>query len=129
VIFFANERTDFVAHDAKTEMRLLETFGFVVERWSFDLLLASYVLGAGERNHDLGMIASTYLQKQIDQEVDALTEVSIIRACIAPLEQALEQEQVRSILDRFELPLVPVLRSMEREGILIQTEYLRSLSN
>jgi len=126
--FFREKKISFVTHDAKTEMRLLESFDLLIEHWWFDLMLASYVLGAGERNHDLGMIASTYAHIQIDQEVDTLMEVSVINACITPLEEALSNEHVRDIFDRFELPLVPVLRAMEREGILVQTEYLRSLS-
>lgn len=126
--FFADSGILFVAHDAKEEMKLMEGHGLIVSRWSFDTMLAGYVLGAGERNHDLPTIGSTFCSVHLEQESGPLLEASVIRCCVKPLRAALEKESLLPILERFELPLVPVLREMERVGILINREYLRILS-
>ncbi len=126
--FFSEEVRQFVAHDAKEEMRLAEGLGLTLLRWSFDTMLASYLLSAGERNHDLVTIGTKYCSVVLEQESGPLLEVSVIRACINPLRSALEAEQLLPILNRFELPLIPVLRAMEKEGILIHRDYLHSLS-
>lgn len=126
--FLSDTGTRLVAHDAKEEMKLLEAHDLIISNWSFDTMLASYVLGAGERNHDLGTVGARYAHVQLEQEADTLMQASVIRACVKPLRSALHEERLQPILDRFELPLVPVLRAMEREGILINRDYLRSLS-
>jgi DNA polymerase-1 len=126
--FFSDKDVKLIAHDAKEEMKLLEAHDLFIPHWSFDTMLASYVLGAGERNHDLGTVGAKYANVQLEQEADTLIQASVIRACVKPLKNALKEEALQQILDRFELPLLPVLRAMEREGILINREYLRSLS-
>jgi len=117
-----------VGHDAKQDMKILEAHGLDIPRWSFDTMLAGYVLAAGERNHDLSAIAAKFASVQLEQEAGPLAETSVIRTCLIPLMKSLKEESLMSIIEKFELPLLPVLRAMEKKGILINREYLRGLS-
>ncbi|MCE9586478.1 DNA polymerase I [Candidatus Uhrbacteria bacterium] len=126
--FLSDDDVKLVGHDAKQDMKILEAHGLEIPRWSFDTMLAGYVLGAGERNHDLSAIAAKFASVQLEQDAGPLAEASVIRACVAPLMKSLKEESLIPILEKFELPLLPVLRAMERKGILINREYLRGLS-
>jgi DNA polymerase-1 len=126
--FLSGSKVKLVAHDAKQDMKILEAHGLLIPVWNFDTMLAGYVLGAGERNHDLGAIAAKYASVQLEQESGPLAEASVIRVCVKKLKKLLEEEALLPILERFELPLVPILRKMERDGILINREYLRGFS-
>jgi DNA polymerase-1 len=126
--FLSGSKVKLIAHDAKQDMKILEAHGLLIPVWNFDTMLAGYVLGAGERNHDLGAIAAKYASVQLEQESGPLAEASVIRVCVKKLKKLLEEEALLPILERFELPLVPILRKMERDGILINREYLRGLS-
>jgi len=126
--FLSDTSIKLIGHDAKQDMKLLESNGLEVLQWSFDTMLTAYLLSAGERNHDLAAVAAKFIGVQLEQDSDTLAEASVIRACVMPLRKELKEESLTNILDRFELPLLPVLRAMEREGILINREYLRRLS-
>lgn len=126
--FFADADVSFVAHDAKAELRKLEAYGLVIASWRFDTMLAAYLLGAGERNHDLDALAATHLGIQIEPDAPPFRIAEIVLALVDPLRAKLKDESLESVFERFELPLVPILRGMEREGILIDKPYLKLLS-
>lgn len=117
-----------IAHHAKDEMKRMEQADLTAERWSFDLMLGAYMLGAGERNHDLGAIAASYSGIQFGNEVSTFLEVDAIASSIEPLRKRLQEEKVEHVLERFEMPLIPVLRKMEQYGIKIEKPYLAKLS-
>lgn len=126
--FLADEAVPFVAHDAKEEMRKLETYGLTVARWSFDTMLAAYLLGAGERNHDLDALAAAHLSIQMEADASPASIAQTVLSLVDPLRTKLREESLERVFERFELPLAPVLRAMEREGVLIDRPYLKALS-
>lgn len=117
-----------IAHDAKDEMKRMESLGLQIKQWSFDLMLGAYMLGAGERNHDLGAIAATYANIQFGNDASTFLEADAIASSLEPLRTRLKEEHVEHVLERFEMPLIPVLRQMERYGIKIEKSYLAKLS-
>ncbi len=126
--FLRDSELRFAAHDGKTENKALRLLGLPTPNWNFDTMLASYLLGAGERNHDLDAIASKYLGIQLGLEAPATRKASAVAQLVPLLEQALKEERLDGVFTRFELPLIPVLDEMEREGILIDRTYLAKLS-
>jgi DNA polymerase-1 len=116
------------AHDGKKQMVGLEELGFGAGAWSFDTFLAAYVLGAGERNHDLPSIAQRYADIALPVGASALAEAEAALKLLPILKKALNEEGLSSVLERFDLPLIPVLRDMERAGILIDKPYLAKLA-
>lgn len=126
--FLSDPSHSFVAHDAKSEMKKLERYGLSISHWSFDTMLAAYLLGAGERNHGLDALVANFLRLQIEPDAPPFYTAELIMKLVPILREKLVEEKLTSIFERFELPLVPVLRGMEREGILIDKKYLAELS-
>jgi len=127
-VFLSDKTRHFAAHDAKAESKALSRLGLPRPIWSFDTMIASYLLGAGERNHDLDAIASKFLGVQLDAESTATKRASAIALLVPLLSKSMREEKLEQVFTRFELPLIPVLDDMEREGILIDRAYLAKLS-
>lgn len=126
--FLDDSKRTFAAHDAKSESKALRRLGLPVPAWSFDTMIASYLLGAGERNHDLDAVASKYLGVQLEEATPSTKKASAIAMLVPLLEKELKSEKLEAVFRRFDLPLIPVLDAMEEEGILIDTKYLSKLS-
>lgn len=117
---------------------------------TFDTMLASYLLDAGERTHNLDHLASRYLdhtttkidtligkgknQKRMDEvPVDAVAayagEDADIPLQLQPLLVArLEKNHLTKLNDEVEVPLLEVLGDMEHFGICVDTGRLAELS-
>jgi DNA polymerase-1 len=117
-----------VAHDAKAIMLALETFNLAARVWDFDTMLAAYLLAAGERSHDLPSVVARFLGHPIAEDASASVQAKAIWRVSVLLRAALSQERLTTVLTRFELPLVPILRDMERLGIRIDADYLKQLA-
>ena len=117
-----------ITHDAKTFMHAVERWGLEVRGWSFDTMLAAYLLGAGERNHDLPSIAQRYADMAITDESPGFRKAEAITKLAAVLRDALAQDEQTRVLERFEMPLIPVLYGMEQEGVRIDKAYLTALA-
>ncbi|MFA6429506.1 MAG: DNA polymerase I [Patescibacteria group bacterium] len=118
-----------VAHDAKTFMREAKAWQFEIRGWSFDTMLAAYLLGAGERNFDLPSLALRYADVTIAEESAGLRKAESVCRLAVVLREKLEAEGQTTVLSRFEMPLIPVLFEMEEHGILIDAEYLAVLAD
>ncbi|MCK9361867.1 DNA polymerase I [Patescibacteria group bacterium] len=126
--FLLDPAQQFVAHDTKSELRKLERYGLSVAHWSFDTMLAGYLLGAGDRNHDLDALVANFLNVQIEPDAPPFRTAELILKLVPLLRAKLVEENLVSVFERFELPLVPILRAMEREGIMIDKKHLADLS-
>lgn len=116
-----------VTHDAKAQRRLLCAYGLRVNEWSFDTLLAAYLLQAGDRVYDLSSLAVRYRIEPAT--ITSATDAgSLLHALIPCLRAELEREKLAPILEKYELPLIPVLALMEEHGILLDVGYLRTLT-
>lgn len=104
----------------------------------FDLELAGYLLDSGSRSHDLGTLCHAYLQKvfpampeafptEKDQQL-AAAYVSLFPALAQRLEEALQKNGLLKLFKETEMPLAPVLFSMERVGVRLDTDTLKVLS-
>lgn len=126
--FLLDPALSFVAHDAKSELRKLERYDLSVSHWAFDTMLAGYLLGAGDRNHDLDALVANFLNVQIEPDAPPFRTAELILKLVPLLRAKLVEENLMTVFERFELPLVPILRAMEREGILIDKKHLAELS-
>ncbi|MDP9193189.1 MAG: DNA polymerase I [Acidobacteriota bacterium] len=145
---------EFVTYDAKAQSRRLRAAGLPVpSRWS-DVMLMSYVINPGLPSHALGNIARDRLKQDVLVRKDIAKTAPLFLldheagAALAPYQQylgeksdltialrtMLEPELLRDaaladIYTRIEMPLFPVLASMEERGIRIDATLLRSMSN
>lgn len=126
--FLLDSSLSFVAHDTKEELRKLEHYSLAIPYWSFDTMLAGYLLGAGDRNHDLDALVANFLGVQMEPDAPPFRTAQLVLKLVPILREKLIDEKLLSVFERFELPLVPILRAMEREGIMIDKKHLSDLS-
>ena len=131
-------------------MIVLRAAGVAMAGLSFDTMVASYLLDAGQRNHNLNDLAKRYLnhatikiaeligsgkhQKRMDevpveQVVDYAAEDAWLPLRLQPiLAERLAESGLTDLLRNVELPLVEVLAEMEYNGIRVDTARLAELS-
>jgi DNA polymerase I len=119
-----------ICHDAKELMRILESIELPLEYVSHDTLLSAYLLAAGERQTDLDMIAAQELGKALPESEQARHQalVGTILDITKKQRERMREEGLLSVMNEIELPLIPILRGMERFGILLDLNYLEQLS-
>lgn len=123
------EEKQLIAHDAKAAMHGLRKLGLTPpERWEADVLLAGYLLSAGDRVFTLNDLAARYGLNVLSERPTPSAIASLIRALSDRQKTELEEANLRKVLQEFELPLIPVLYRMECHGILIDRPYLGELS-
>lgn len=105
----------------------------------FDTVVAAYLLDSDRSEFDEAYLADTYLQMALpaargaegageDAPVPAVRTAALTLALVAPLRECMARENAANVFDGIEMPLVPVLAKMERAGMLVDPDRLRSLS-
>jgi len=99
----------------------------------FDTLIAAYLLDPTRSSDDLGRLASSYSIEAgplhagtTGRERCAAAGVTV-RKLIPPLKAELERLELRPLFEEVELPLIEVLVSMERRGVLLDTAALAAV--
>lgn len=105
----------------------------------FDTVVAAYLLDSDRSEFDEAYLADTYLQMALpaargaegageDAPTPAARTAALTLALVAPLRDFMARENAANVFDGIEMPLVPVLAKMERAGMLVDPDRLRSLS-
>ena len=149
--FFQHAKAFFYGHNLKYDLHILENIGISLHKMSFDTLIASYLLNPQNRRHNLDELALEKLGK-VKIPIDSLigkgkSEISMLDVPIEKVkeyccedvdytahlkeifEEELKSKKLGSILYDIELPLLPILQKMERKGIYIDVEKLKSLNH
>ncbi|MFP1917066.1 DNA polymerase I [Lonsdalea quercina] len=136
-----------VGQNLKYDRGVLARYNIELQGMAFDTMLESYVLDSVGGRHDMDSMASRYLQhKTISFEEIAGKGKNQLTFDQIPLEQAavyaaedadvtlhlhqklwekLEKEpELRNVFDNIDMPLVPILSRMERNGVLIDAGIL-----
>ncbi|UPG90766.1 DNA polymerase I [Luteibacter aegosomaticola] len=137
-----------VGQHGKYDINVLSHYGIAVKGLAHDTMLESYIFNATATRHDMDSLAQRYLgyttvkyeeicgkgAKQISfSQVDietagkyAAEDADITLRLHHALWPRLEAEpSLRSVYTDIEIPVVPVLASMERTGVLIDANELR----
>ncbi len=139
-----------VGQNLKYDMVVLRSAGVELQGAAFDTMVASYLLDAGERNHNLDELARRYLnhtttkiaeligtgknQKRMDEvSVALVTHYAAEDADIAwrlrpLLEARLAEANLLELFTTLEMPLIETLVEMEFNGIRIDRARLAELS-
>ncbi|WP_038623178.1 5'-3' exonuclease H3TH domain-containing protein [Dyella jiangningensis] len=149
--FFEDPNRPKLGQHAKYDINILSHYGIVVQGLKHDSMLESYVWNATATRHDMDSLARKYIgYETIKYEEVAgkgakqisFSQVDVDTACRYAAEDAditlrlhhalwpkLESEPtLRSVYENIEIPLVPVLASMEQRGVLIDVGNLRTQS-
>ncbi|MBK9146861.1 MAG: DNA polymerase I [Flavobacteriales bacterium] len=148
-----NEAIGKVAQNAKYDIRVLAKYGVEVKGPLFDTMVAHYLLKPDQQKHGMDYLAEAYLsyrpvpietligekgrgkvQKSMrDADLNAVKEYAAEDADITwqlagKFEPLLAQDEVSSLFNEVEMPLVHVLADMETEGIRIDIPALKQFS-
>jgi len=137
-----------LAHNGKYDMAVLAEYGVTVNNLGFDSMVAAYLLG--EKSMGLKALAFGRLAVEMTPISDLIgagkkaipmSQVEIARtadyACadadmtlrLAEIfEPELHQQGLWKLFSEVELPLVPVLLHMERNGVALDSELLKQMS-
>ena len=145
-----NEHSLKVGQNIKYDMLVLSNYGVEVKGPLFDTMIAHYVLQP-ELRHNMDYLAEIYLNYQtiaIEQLIGAKGKNQGNMRDLAPeaiykyacedaditlklyhvLKKELEAQHADKLFYEIEMPLVPVLAYMERNGVLVDTEALKETS-
>jgi DNA polymerase-1 len=147
---FENENILKVGQNIKYDILLLQNYGIEVKGELFDTMVAHYVLQP-ELRHGMDYLAEIYLNYRtihIDELIgqkgknqknmrDLAPEDVYLYACEDAdvtlklkniLEKELEKNETEELFYHIEMPLIPVLAYMERNGVRLDTQALKELS-
>ncbi|TWT93372.1 DNA polymerase I [Botrimarina colliarenosi] len=139
-----------IGQNLKYDMIVLRGAGVTLRGLVFDTMIASYLLDAGERTHNLDVLAQRYLghtttkiseligkgksQKRMDEVpvaaiADYAAEDADVPLRLWPLlHERLDHDGLLTLADDLETPLVDVLAEMEWNGVRVDVERLGQLS-
>ena len=137
-----------IAYNGKHNISVLANYGVELANLDFDSMIAAYLLG--EKNLSLKALVLTRLGSEIKSLSDligtgkkqvslaslemkqvadyACTNVNISWDLKNSLENDLRQQGLWQLFKDMEMPLIPVLAAMERNGIALDTGLLRKMS-
>ncbi|KAA6339204.1 DNA polymerase I [termite gut metagenome] len=147
---FENEHIVKVGQNIKYDMLVLQNYGMEIKGKLFDTMVAHYVIQP-ELRHGMDYLAEIYLNYRtihIDELIgpkgknqknmrDLNPEEVYLYACEDAdvtlklknrLENELKKNEVEELFYRIEMPLIPVLACMERNGVRLDTEALKESS-
>ncbi|MGB6976078.1 MAG: DNA polymerase I [Gammaproteobacteria bacterium] len=148
---FQNTSQIVIGQNLKYDMNILMNYGITINQFFYDTMLESYVLNSASNRHDMDTLALKYLGRRTThfEEIAGkgskqltFNQISLEKAApyacqdadvTLQLHQVLwpqvkETNSLKEVLETIELPLVPVLARMERQGVLVDAKKLHTLS-
>ena len=148
--FFSNDNIGKVAQNIKYDINVLLKYGVEVKGKLFDTMLAHYLLQP-DMNHNMNFLSETYLNyrpisiesligkkgknQKTMREVDkselvkyAAEDADVTWQLMQKFLPLMDQKEVRTLFEKIEMPLVPVLSAMENNGVSLNSNTLKELS-
>ncbi|TDE54816.1 DNA polymerase I [Flavobacterium sp. GT3P67] len=148
--FFENESIEKIGQNLKYDLKILSNYNVTVKGKLFDTMIAHYLINPDMR-HNMDILSETYL-KYAPQSIETLigkkgknqksmrdvaleeikeyavedADVTLQLKEIFTLE--LDKTGTKKLFEEIEIPLVKVLADMEKEGIRVDVDFLKSLS-
>ncbi|WP_037319007.1 DNA polymerase I [Salegentibacter sp. Hel_I_6] len=149
--FFEDEKIEKIGQNLKYDIKVLAKYNIEIKGKLFDTMIAHYLINPDMR-HNMDVLAETYLnytpqpiseligkkgknQKSMREvPVEEQTEYGVEDADVTLqlkkfFEQELKEAETRKLFDEIEIPLVRILAAMELEGIKLDENFLKSLSD
>jgi DNA polymerase-1 len=146
---FEDENVPKHAHNAKFHIEVLARQGIEVRGLAFDTMIAAYLLESGQRALALRDLAWAKVQVELPSAQSLLgigkkaitmaelpiahcgsyacNEALLVERLVPILQQELDEASQTALFQEVEMPLVPVLADMERDGIAVDLPYLAQL--
>ncbi len=140
-----------IAQNLKFDLQVLKSHGIDVQAPYYDTMLAHYIIEPDKR-HNMDDLSRQYLQynpvsietligkkgkgqlEMSNIDIEKVTEYAAEDADVTfqlkqVLDQHLDNQNGKTLFEKVEMPLVPVLAAMEREGVNIDSQFLNDYSN
>lgn len=139
-----------IGQNIKYDYIVLAKYGIKIKGIAFDTMIASYLVNPSRRGHSLDSIAMDLLNHKtikyedvtgkgknqkgfqeipIEEAVNyACEDADITFMAYKILKKALGEENLLTLMEKVEIPLIPVLAAMEMNGIKVDKEKLEKLS-
>ncbi|MFH1046960.1 MAG: DNA polymerase I [Patescibacteria group bacterium] len=135
-LLLAVPERELICFDLKREFGIFASIGVTLSGQLFDLMIASYLLHAGERRHSLESMLSFLRnipspEKSADESSQVrrlAVELGQFKSLADEFQEQLAVHQLEEINRTMEIPLSAVLSRMERNGVELDVEYLNDLS-
>jgi DNA polymerase-1 len=133
-------------HDAKALERVTLRAGALLEGVAFDTLLAGYLLDPGSADYPLASLSERHLGTDLfgaEEEAAAkeaegqlfaedpwrrvASEAAAVALLAPVLEEQIDRQGLRPLLEDVELPLASVLARMEARGVRLDVPYLEEM--
>ncbi len=146
---FENKKIKKVCQNGKYDISVLRGLGIRVENFYFDTMVASYIIDPDEK-HGIYNLSEKYLEyrpipqsdligekkdpsKIFDVELEKLSDYGAEDADVTYqlyeiLSKEIKKEKLEKVAYEVDFPLIPVLESMEHEGVKIDKSVLDSYS-
>lgn len=115
--FFSDDKKTLIGHNLKSEISILAKNGIEVRNILWDIMIAHYLIEP-ELNHTLDYLADVYVKG--NKEIRWLL--------YEKFKTLLEDNKLDKLFYTIEMPLLRVLAKMESNGVKIDTEALRNIS-
>ena len=148
--FFEDETIEKIGQNLKNDLKTLAKYKLNVKGKLFDTMLAHYLINPDMR-HDLHVLSETYLnytplaieevigkrgknqmnlgEVPLEKQAEfAVENADIIFQLKQHFQKELGEANTQSLFDDIEIPLLRVLADMELEGINLDSDFLKSLS-
>ncbi|MCF7824716.1 MAG: DNA polymerase I [Candidatus Marinimicrobia bacterium] len=148
--FWESESIKKTGHNLKFDLSVLRSYDIAVKGVGFDSQIAGYLVNPGGRGYGMNDLSVQYLgidpihietligkgKDQITMDLVALDVISEYAAEDADiayqlyeiLSRKIEKDKLNSVLEEIDLPLIPVLMDMERDGTFVDAEILNEMS-
>lgn len=146
----ADEKINKTGHNIKYDAKVLARHGLPLTGITFDSMIAAYLLNPGTRAHNLDSVVFAEFGYQMQPLEDLIgpkgknqkkveevplpdlawysaEDADFSYRLVAPLRKQLEEKVLLPVMDRIEIPLLPVLTQMEMDGAKIDIAFLAKL--
>ncbi len=148
--FFENQAIEKIGQNLKYDLKILSNYNITVKGKLFDTMIAHYLINPDMR-HNMDILSETYLKyspKSIEELIGkkgknqksmkdvpleevkeyAVEDADITYQLKEHFQPILEKVGTKKLFDEIEIPLVEVLADMEKEGINLDVDFLKTMS-
>lgn len=138
-------------HNAKFDIAILNKYGINVSPVTIDTMIAAYLINPGSRGYGLDATVFSYLGHEMipiekligkrgkgqitleDVDIELVAQYACEDAdytfqLVEPLIKELQEKNNLKLFQEIEMPLIPILFEMEKNGILLDSTFLNNLS-
>lgn len=122
---FSDPSKTIIGHNLKSVIAMLRRHGIELKNKLFDTMIAHYLIEP-EQRHTMDYLADVYLNYTVTN--NSAENADIAYQLYEKFKPILIENQVDKLFNEIEMPLVPVLATMEANGVKIDSDNLKQIS-